>query len=181
MATLLELTSQGDVGTISDESQLSKIRLMSPQQLYELWERQPWSAHAIDLTRDVADWRGLDGETRDDVIWGLSSFFVGEERVTTQFSGLVMAYADQAEEAYLATQQVDEARHVQHFARFYDQVVAIGGGIDEQLARVRDELNDAFVTLFDEHLVRAGERLVADPSDLEAKVDFVTTYHMVIE
>jgi ribonucleoside-diphosphate reductase beta chain len=35
--------------------------------------------------------------------------------------------------------------------------------------------------LFDEHLVEACDRLMADRSDLEAKVDFVTTYHMVIE
>jgi ribonucleoside-diphosphate reductase beta chain len=34
--------------------------------------------------------------------------------VTTQFSGLVMAYEDQSEEAFLTTQQVDEARHAQH-------------------------------------------------------------------
>jgi ribonucleoside-diphosphate reductase beta chain len=35
--------------------------------------------------------------------------------------------------------------------------------------------------LFDEHLVQAQDRLLADPADREAKVDFVTTYHMVIE
>jgi ribonucleoside-diphosphate reductase beta chain len=181
VATLLDLTSQGDVATIADESKLSQVKLMEPQQLYELWERQPWSAHAIDLGRDKADWAALDDEIRGDVVWGLSSFFVGEERVTTQFSGLVMAYESQAEEAYLTTQQVDEARHAQHFSRFYEQVMSIGGGMDAQLARVRTDLNDAFVTLFDEHLVQAGRALIADPADREAKVDFVTTYHMVIE
>ena len=36
-ATLLDLTQQGDVATISDESKLSKVVLLSPQQLYELW------------------------------------------------------------------------------------------------------------------------------------------------
>jgi ribonucleoside-diphosphate reductase beta chain len=181
MATLLDLTSQGDVGTISDDAKLSQVRLMDPQELYELWERQPWSAHAIDFGRDRQDWAAFSEDERRDILWALSSFFVGEERVTTQFSGLVMAYQSQAEEAFLTTQQVDEARHVQHFARFYDQVLAVSGGIDAQLEQVRAELNDAFVTLFDERLVQAGRRLVDDPSDLEAKVDFVTTYHMVIE
>ena len=42
-------------------------------------------------------------------------------------------------------------------------------------------MTDAFVELFDERLVKMGERLIADPSDMDAKVDFVTTYHMVIE
>src|SRR5215212_1282508 len=181
MSTLLQLTSQGDVGTLRDESKLSQVKLMDPQQLYELWERQNWVSQAIDFTRDKEDWARIGDEMRGDIIWGLSSFFVGEERVTTQFSGLVMAYESQEEEAFLTTQQVDEARHAQHFARFYDQVMGIGGRIDEQLVRVREELNDAFVQLFDEHLVEAGERLIADPSDGAAKVDFVTTYHMVIE
>lgn len=178
---LLDLAQQGDVGTITDESKLANVKLMSPQNLYELWERQPWSAHGIDFDQDRSDWATFTAEEKDDIVWGLSSFFVGEERVTTQFSGLVMAYSDQSEEAFLTTQQVDEARHTQFFSRFYDEVVGIDGGIDSQLGRVREELNDAFKTLFDEHLVDACNRLVADPHDLAAKVDFVTTYHMVIE
>ena len=154
---------------------------MTPQQLYELWERQHWSAHAIDLTADVSDWHALpDGERRD-IVWSLACFFVGEERVTTQFSGLVMAYEDQGEEAYLATQQVDEARHAQHFNRFYEQVLSLDGTFEDRLAAARAKLNPAFVELFDEQLVQAGARLVADPSDREAKVDFVVLYHMVIE
>ena len=181
MATLLDLTSQGDVATISDESKLDKIELMDPQQLYRLWEKQNWVSHEIDFSRDREDWKNLEGEMRGDIIWGLSSFFVGEERVTTQFSGLVMAYENQSEEGFLTTQQVDEARHAQLFARFYDEVTGIGGGIDSQLERVREELNDAFVTLFDEHLVAAARRLIESPGDPEAKVDFITIYHMVIE
>ncbi|MEA2392001.1 MAG: ribonucleoside-diphosphate reductase beta chain [Solirubrobacteraceae bacterium] len=181
MASLLDLTSQGDVATISDESKLSSFKLQDPQQLYELWERQPWQAHAIDFTQDRRDWTTLPDEDRGDIVWGLSSFFVGEERVTTQFSGLVMAYESQSEEAFLTTQQVDEARHAQHFDRFYREVAGYDGDMDANLTAVREELNDAFVTLFDEHLVQAGRRLIDDPADIEAKVDFVTTYHMVIE
>jgi ribonucleoside-diphosphate reductase beta chain len=101
--------------------------------------------------------------------------------VTTQFSGLVMAYESQSEEAFLTTQQVDEARHAQHFDRFYREVAGYDGDMDANLTAVREELNDAFVTLFDEHLVQAARRLIDDPGDIEAKVDFVTTYHMVIE
>jgi ribonucleoside-diphosphate reductase beta chain len=181
VASLLELTAQGDVGTISDESQLAKVKLMTPQQLYELWERQPWMSQAIDLTKDAADWAAVPGQEKEDILWALSSFFLGEERVTTQFSGLVMAYESQPEEAYLTTQQVDEARHTQFFSRYYNEVFDRAGGIDAQLARVREDVNDAFLELFDVHLVEACRRLVADPTDREAKVDFVTTYHMVIE
>jgi len=181
MATLLELSSQGDVGTITDERQLSSVELMSPQQLYELWERQNWQSHAIDLAPDQRDWRAFTEEERGHIAWTLSSFFIGEERVTTQFSGLVMAYESQGEEAFLATQQVDEARHAQHFNRFYEQVVGYGGTFEDRLSRAREDVNEAFAILFDQHLVDACDRLARDPRDIAAKVDFVTTYHMVIE
>jgi len=181
MPSLLDLTSQGDVGTISDESKLSSVTLMSPQQLYELWERQNWQSHTIDLAQDRADWGAMDGELREQMLWNLSSFFVGEERVTTQFSGLVMAYESQGEEAFLTTQQVDEARHAQHFNRFYEQVVGIDGSFEDRLRQAREDLNPAFVEMFDGVLVEWGQRLVQNPGDIEAKVDFVTLYHMIVE
>jgi ribonucleoside-diphosphate reductase beta chain len=182
MASLLELTSQGDVATITDDAYLNRtLQLMKPQQLYELWERQQWQSQAIDLERDKEQWAELSDEQKEEHLWGLSSFFIGEERVTTQFSGLVMAYEDEQEEAFLATQQVDEARHMQFFDRWFREVAGIGGGIQDRLAASRVHVTDPFVELFDERLVKIGERLIADPSDMDAKVDFVTTYHMVLE
>jgi ribonucleoside-diphosphate reductase beta chain len=182
MASLLDLTSQGDPATITDDAYLNRtLKLMDPQQLYELWERQQWQSQAIDLERDKEQWAELSGEDKEEHLWGLSSFFVGEERVTTQFSGLVMAYENEQEEAFLTTQQVDEARHMQFFDRWFREVVGAEGGIRDRLAASRVDVTDAFVELFDARLVTAGERLIADPSDLDAKVDFVTAYHMVIE
>jgi len=181
MPSLLDLTTQGDVGTITDESKLSSVKLMTPQELYELWERQNWQSHTIDFSRDKQDWASMDAERRGRLAWNLSSFFVGEERVTTQFSGLVMAYESQSEEAFLTTQQVDEARHAQHFNRFYEQVLAIDGTFEDRLRQARGDLNDPFIEMFDGVLVDWGQRLVENPRDIEAKVDFVTLYHMIIE
>jgi ribonucleoside-diphosphate reductase beta chain len=183
MASLLDLTAQGDVATISDDAYLNRsLKLMDPQQLYELWERQQWQSQAIDLERDKEQWAALPEEDKEEHLWGLSSFFVGEERVTTQFSGLVMAYEDEQEEAFLTTQQVDEARHMQFFDRYYREVMGLDqDSIQERLAHVRKDVTDAFVELFDNRLVEMGNRLIADPSDIDAKVDFITTYHMVIE
>src|SRR6478736_518434 len=148
MPSLLDLTSQGDVGTIADESKLSSVTLMTPQQLYELWERQNWQSHTIDLSRDREDWAAMDDELRAQLAWNLSSFFIGEERVTTQFSGLVMAYESQSEEAFLTTQQVDEARHAQHFNRMYEQVLQIDGTFEDRLDRCRAQLNEHYIALF---------------------------------
>jgi ribonucleoside-diphosphate reductase beta chain len=182
MATLLELTSQGDVGTMTDESQLSKVKLMHPQQLYELWERQAWSAHAIDLTGDAEQYAtSVTQEEKESLAYNLSAFFIGEERVATQFSGLVRAYEDQGEEAFLTTQQVDEARHAQFFNRFYAEVLQRDGTFEDRLEKARGDVNESFIQLFDVELVNAQERLLADPGDVEAKVDFVVLYHMVIE
>jgi ribonucleoside-diphosphate reductase beta chain len=181
MPHLLELTSQGDVGTITDESKLRSVKLMDPQQLYELWERQNWRSQDISFEKDKADWAGFSEDERRNMAWNLSSFFVGEERVTTQFSGLVCAYESQSEEAFLATQQVDEARHAQHFNRFYEQVAGYDGTFEQRLDQAREDLNEPFKVLFDEVLVDACNRLLQDHSDLEAKVDFVTIYHLVIE
>jgi ribonucleoside-diphosphate reductase beta chain len=181
MPHLLELTSQGDVGTITDESKLSSVKLMEPQQLYELWERQNWRSQEISFDKDKADWATFSEEDRRRMAWNLSSFFVGEERVTTQFSGLVCAYESQSEEAFLATQQVDEARHAQHFNRFYEQVIGYDGTFEQRLQQAREDLNEPFKLLFDEVLVDACNRLLEDHSDVEAKVDYVTTYHLVIE
>jgi ribonucleoside-diphosphate reductase beta chain len=62
-----------------------------------------------------------------------------------------MVYEDQSGEAFLTTQQVDEARHAQHFNRFYEQVVGLDMTFDERLRDVRRHVSDAFITLFDEH------------------------------
>lgn len=181
MASLLDLTVQGDVATITDETKLPQIKLMGPLELYRLWERQNWASHEIDLSQDRRDWWSMPESERESMLWGLSAFFVGEERVTNQFSGLVMAAEDKHEEAFLLTQQVDEARHAQHFNRLYEEVFEYDGGFEQRLERAREDLNEDYFTLFDGHLVNAHRALLADPASIEAKVDFITIYHMVIE
>jgi ribonucleoside-diphosphate reductase beta chain len=47
--------------------------------------------------------------------------------------------------------------------------------------RARQVLGEPFRKVFDEALVDAHDRLRREPRNREAKVDFVTIYHMVIE
>ena len=156
-------------------------RLRSPQELYEQWERSHWSAHEVDLSRDGADWAALDDGERELLYWVLSSLMVAEERISTQFCGLVLAQDDEEEGSFLSTQLVDEVRHMQFYARYRDQVIADPAAIGEHVARAREVLGAPFRRIFDEALVDAHDRLRRSPGDREAKVDFVTTYHMVIE
>jgi ribonucleoside-diphosphate reductase beta chain len=158
-----------------------EINLYDPQTLYRHWEGEQWSPFAIDLATDREQWLELDGDDRGLIYWALASLMVAEERITTKFSGLVGAYGSEEEATFLATQQVDEARHMQFYARFQDEVIADPGAIGEHVRRAREQLSPAFATVFDEALVQAHERLVADPGDAAAKVEFVTLYHLVIE
>src|SRR3954466_8607205 len=138
-----------------------EIHLNDPQTLYLHWEEQQWSPFAVDLARDAEQWGGMSGPDRDLVHWALASLMVAEERITTKFAGLVLAHASEEEATFLATQQVDEARHMQFYARFQDEVVGDPAAIAEHVARAREELSPAFAAVFDERLVRVHERLVA--------------------
>jgi ribonucleoside-diphosphate reductase beta chain len=158
------------------------VHLHDPQTLYEHWEREQWSPWDVDLAADARNWRGkLTEQDRGLVLWALSSLMVAEERITTKFAGLVMAADSEEETTFLATQQVDEARHMQFYARFQNEVIAEPATIAAHVARSREQLGDSFKVIFDEALVQAHERLAADPRDAAAKVEFVTTYHLIIE
>jgi ribonucleoside-diphosphate reductase beta chain len=158
-----------------------EIQLNDPQTLYRRWEESQWSPFAVDLTDDVPQWKQMAGDDRDLILYILSSLMVAEERITTKFSGLVGAYGSEEEATFLATQQVDEARHMQFYARFQDEVVATPDVIAAHVARARASVSDAFRHIFDEELVRAHAQLVTEPSSPAAKVRFVTIYHLILE
>ena len=159
----------------------SEIQLNDPQTLYRRWEGSQWSPFAVDLSEDVRLWEAMSGDDRELIFYVLSSLMVAEERITTKFSGLVGAYGSEEEATFLATQQVDEARHMQFYARFEDEVVAAPDLIAAHVDRARANVSDAFRHIFDAELVHAHERLVAEPSSLDAKVRFVTLYHLILE
>lgn len=90
-----------------------------------------------------------------------------------EFSGLVGADGSEEEIAFLATQQVDEARHMQFYARMQDEVVSEPALIAAHVERAREQVSPALRTIFDRRLVAAHERLVANPADAGAKIAFV--------
>lgn len=157
------------------------VQLNDPQTLYRRWEDSQWSPWGIDLSRDLEQWPALGEEQRALVYFVLASLMVAEERITTKFSGLVGAHGSEEEATFLSTQQVDEARHMQFYARFQDEIVAQPAAIAAHVERARASVSDAFREIFDVQLVDAHEQLVAAPGDLAAKVRFVTIYHMVLE
>ena len=158
-----------------------EIQLNDPQTLYRRWEGSQWNPFEVDLEHDREQWRAMDSEDRGLIYWLLASLMVAEERITTKFSGLVGAYGSEEEATFLATQQVDEARHMQFYARFQDEVVASPATVASHVGRARREVSPAFEQIFDVALVQAHRALVAAPEDLAAKVRFVAIYHLILE
>jgi ribonucleoside-diphosphate reductase beta chain len=160
---------------------MSETALKDPQALYLDWEHAHWAAQDVDLSRDGEDWAALAEGERTLLYFVLSSLMVAEERISTQFCGLVLAQDDEEEGSFLSTQLVDEVRHMQFYARFQNEVIADPAAIATHVARAREVLGDPFRKVFDEALVEAHDRLAREPRNREAKVDFVTIYHMIIE
>ena len=160
---------------------MTDIQLNDPQTLYRRWEDAQWSPFEVELSKDKEQWPEIAPELRDIIYFALSSLMVAEERITTKFAGLVAADAPEEETTFLSTQQVDEARHMQFYARFRDEVIAEPQLIAEHIDRARGQVSDSFRHLFDVALVEAHDTLLASPGDLTAKVRFVTLYHLVLE
>ena len=170
-----------DPATVPD-ARLPQLRLLGPQRLYYQWEKRHWAASALDFDRDRRDWSLLGDQERETFIQGIAPFFAGEERVAAAFAPIVLAADDEQEAAFLATQQVDEVRHMQFFDRFWSEVLVPEQGAGEAaIAAARARCNEAFAELFDRRLMGAVERLRLDPRDVDAKVEAVTIYHLIVE
>src|SRR5258705_13893038 len=68
-----------------------EVHLLDYRELYSLWERQQWAVQDLDFTQDRIDWHGFPPEERTARMSGLSSFFVGEQRVEAELGPLMRA------------------------------------------------------------------------------------------
>jgi ribonucleoside-diphosphate reductase beta chain len=161
----------------------AEIRLLGYGELYDLWERQQWQTQELDFSQDREDWHErISEEERFQRMYGLSSFFIGEQKVAEELGPIMRAAPTEDQKIFLCTQIADEARHVRFFERFYREVgVLEADGLTEMLSETSEHLNDNFSRLFDRMLGARSVRLSREPEDTEALVEAVTLYHMVIE
>ena len=109
--------------------------------------------------------------------WSLSSFFLGEERVTTELLPFAIAAPSHEARAFLATQISDEARHMVFFDRFYREVFGVDAEtVSANLERQRPGMNAEWGRLFDGILHDCAEALRRNPADMDALVRGVTVY-----
>jgi hypothetical protein len=149
--------------------------------LYARWERGNWQAMELDFTRDAEQWKAdfTDFE-REAAIWNYSLFFWGEDAVADGLSPYIDAAPLEEQKYFLATQQVDEARHAVFFNRFMKEVVGIGGpNISDGLGAIEHHLNWGFRTVFDRLETMCAE-LRRKPT-IPTLAAAITLYHVVIE
>jgi ribonucleoside-diphosphate reductase beta chain len=177
-----DLTATSDPA-LQPAADRGEAHLLSYNELYRLWERQQWSVYALDFSQDRIDWHErIPPDERFQRMYGLSSFFIGEQRVEAELGPIMRAMPDEDMRIFLSTQIADEARHVVFFNRFYEEVgVLEADSLAGRLEETSAHLNPKFHELFDEMLKSRVDRLAAEPEDLEVLVEAITLYHMVIE
>jgi ribonucleoside-diphosphate reductase beta chain len=186
--TVSQRTERDDFQATSDPAVLEsadrgEVNLLSYEQLYNLWERQQWATQDIDFTQDRIDWHErIPEEERFQRMYGLSSFFIGEQKVAEELGPMMRAAPTEEMRVFLCTQIADEARHVRFFNRFYDEVgILEADTLQGRLAETSEHVNPEFNVLFDEMLKSRVDGLARRPEDLELLVEAITLYHMVIE
>ena len=161
-----------------------EVKLLDYGELYDLWERQQWATQDLDFTQDRIDWHErIPEQERYQRMYGLSSFFIGEQKVADELGPIMRAAPTEQQRIFLCTQIADEARHVQFFDRFFSEVGIIEGSeeLPQRLEALDEHLNESFKTLFDDLLKSRVDRLGQEPGDRDALVEAVALYHMVIE
>ena len=100
---------------------------VSYEDLYARWEHGNWRASELDFSTDRDQWQSAFTEfERRAALWTYSMFFHGEDSVADNLSPYIDAAPREEQKYFLATQQVDEARHAVLFARFMREVAEPG-------------------------------------------------------
>jgi ribonucleotide reductase beta subunit family protein with ferritin-like domain len=149
--------------------------------LYARWEQSNWRATEIDFSEDARQWREVFSDfEREAALWNYALFFWGEDAVTDGLSPYIDAAPREEQKYFLATQQVDEARHAVFFSRFMHEVAGVGGSTTgSRLAAIESQLTWGFRKVFDRLETMCAE-LRRKPT-LPNLAAAVTLYHMVIE
>jgi len=164
----------------AQSSERTAIDRITYQDLYARWEKGNWRATELDFTQDRVDWHETFSDLeRRAALWNYSMFFHGEDSVTDNLSPYIDAAPKEEQKYFLATQQVDEARHAVFFGRFMREVVERGDDIGGSLAATAPELTWGFRKTF-AYLDKVADGLRKDRS-LPNFAAAITMYHLLVE
>src|SRR6058998_3534993 len=165
--------------SVAQKDGITAGRAIDYTDLYRRWEQSNWSAYGIDFSADRVGWSKLSEIQRKSALWTYSMFFYGEDSVTDNLSPYIDAAPLEEQKYFLATQQVDEARHSVFFHRFFKEVIGAGESIGSTLAYTEPQLGWGYRNVFD-RLDRMGEELRKDRS-LPKFAQAIAVYHMIVE
>jgi len=151
--------------------QLPPMRLWHKAKQYGIWDPR-----AIDFTQDIADWQRLAPSEQDLILRLCALFQGGEEAVTLDLLPLIMVIAQEGrleEEIFLTSFLWEEAKHVEAFRRFLDEVA-------QETSDLSHYQTPDYSTIFHEELPRALNRLRTDASPV-AQAEASVTYNMIVE
>src|SRR3954469_12642535 len=165
----------GDVAVPASTEQISY------EDLYRRWEKGNWRATELDFSQDRIDWHErMTDEQRRAALILFTLFFHGEDAVTDTLSPFTDAAPLEEQKYFLATQQVDEARHAVFFKRFMDEVVGLGDGTIGGGMRATDpHITWGHRKTFS-HLEEVANRLRKDRSKINLARS-ITMYHIIVE
>lgn len=148
-----------------------------------LWRKSKrfgiWDPAGIDFSVDAEQWPKLSDLEREVLLHLTSLFQAGEESVTLDLLPLMQVVAEEGrleEEMYLTSFLFEEAKHVEAFRRFLDEVASTTGLIGD-LSRFE---GPCYRQIFHEDLPRALRRLRTDASPV-AQAEASVTYNMIVE
>jgi putative sterol carrier protein len=165
--------------SVAQKDGIRTAEQISYEDLYRRWEQSNWSAYDLDFSHDREGWAALSDIQRRSGLWTYSLFFYGEDSVTDNLSPYIDAAPKEEQKYFLATQQVDEARHAVFFHRFFKEVIGAGETIAETLESTLPQHNWGYRHVFD-RLDRMADELRRDRS-LPKFAQAITLYHMVVE
>ena len=159
--------------------QRSFVDQISYEDLYQRWEEGNWKTSEIDFSEDRKGWEALSEIQRKSALWTYSMFFYGEDSVTDNLSPYIDAAPLEEQKYFLATQQVDEARHAVFFHRFFKEVIGAGESIGSTLAYTEAQLGWGYRNVFG-RLDQMADELRKDRS-LPKFAQAIALYHMIVE
>ena len=148
-----------------------------PMRLFQKAKRLgTWDPQELDFSADAADWASFTDTERDFLLRTLALFQAGEEGVTNDLLPLIMAIAEEGrieEEMFLTSFLWEEAKHVEFFRRWLDDVAVARGDLQRYLT-------PSYEHLFLVELPSALNALKTDRS-VNAQIRASVTYNMIIE
>ncbi len=137
-----------------------------------------WDPTELDYAKDKADWSKLNDQEKDLMLRMVLGFLIGERGVTHDLAPLQTALRREKgrmeEEMYLTMQLMEEAKHVEFFQLWMNEVLPGQVGKDFPFPQ------NMYGTLFTVELPRTLGALLSDRTP-KAQMRASCLYHMIVE